>query len=256
MRNLITLLTDFGSKDHYAGVMKGVILGINPDARIVDITHGVEKYNICEAAFMLKSYYRYFPPGTVHTAVVDPGVGGPRRPLAIEADGYFFVGPDNGIFSPVIASVNNPRAVEITNTAYMPGNLSATFHGRDIFAPAAARLSSGVDIRELGDPADGPVSLDVPEPSVNGNEISGVVLYADSFGNLVTNIPGGSIKRGSRVYVEGYALDRISGSYGEAVKGGLLAIIGSAGFLEISVNQGSAKELIGTEPISVRVITD
>lgn len=256
MRNLITLLTDFGSKDHYAGVMKGVILGINPDARIVDITHEVEKYNICEAAFMLKSYYRYFPPGTVHMAVVDPGVGGPRRPLALEAGGYFFVGPDNGIFSPVIGSVDNARAVEITNSAYMLGGVSATFHGRDIFAPAAAHLSSGMDICRLGGPAAEPVALDIPKPSVNGNEISGAVLYEDSFGNLVTNIPGSSIKPGSRVHVAGYVLDGISGSYGEAAKGGLLAIIGSTGLLEISVNQGSAKELLGNKRVSVRVVTD
>jgi hypothetical protein len=156
----------------------------------------------------------------------------------------------------VIDSADNPRVVEITNTAYMLGNVSGTFHGRDIFAPAAAHLSSGVDICKLGDLAAEPVSLDIPEPSVNGNEISGVVLYVDSFGNLVTNIPGGSIKRGSRVYVDGYELDRISGWYGEAGKGELLAIIGSAGLLEISVNQGSAKELLGTKRVSVRVVTD
>jgi S-adenosylmethionine hydrolase len=247
-------MTDFGSKDHYAGVMKGVILGINPNARIVDITHEVEKYNIFEAAFKLLRYYTYFPRGTVHVAVVDPGVGGPRRPLAIEAGGYFFVGPDNGIFSPVLDSVDNPRAVEITNAAYMLGNVSGTFHGRDIFAPAAAHLSSGVDIGELGDLAAEPASLDVPEPAVNGDEISGVVLYGDSFGNLVTNIPGGAIKPGSRVFVDGYVLDRISGSYGEAGKGELLAIIGSAGLLEISVNQGSAKDFLGAKRVSVRVV--
>jgi hypothetical protein len=248
-------MTDFGSRDHYAGVMKGVILGINPNARIVDITHEVEKYDIFEAAFKLLSYYTYFPQGTVHVAVVDPGVGGERRPIAVEAGGYFFVGPDNGLFSPVLDSVDNPRVVEITNAAYMLGNVSRTFHGRDIFAPAAAHLSSGVDICELGDPAADPVSLDVPEPAVKGNEISGVVLYEDSFGNLVTNIPGGAIKPGSRVYVDGYVLDRISGSYGEAGKGELLAIIGSAGLLEISVNQGSAKAFLGAKRVYVRVVT-
>ncbi|MGH7891973.1 MAG: SAM hydrolase/SAM-dependent halogenase family protein, partial [Thermodesulfobacteriota bacterium] len=206
--------------------------------------------------FKLISYYTYFPRGTVHVVVVDPGVGGQRRPIAAEAGGYFFVGPDNGVFSPVIDSVDNPRVVEITNAGYTLGNVSGTFHGRDIFAPAAAHLSSGVDICKLGDLAAEPVSLDIPEPSVNGNEISGVVLYVDSFGNLVTNIPGGSIKRGSRVYVDGYELDRISGWYGEAGKGELLAIIGSAGLLEISVNQGSAKELLGKKRVSVRVVTD
>lgn len=255
MKNLITLMTDFGSRDHYAGVMKGVILGINPNARIVDITHEVEKYNIFEAAFKLLSYYAYFPRGTVHVVVVDPGVGGRRRPIAVETDGYFFVGPDNGVFSPVLHSMDNPRVVEITNAAYMPGIVSGTFHGRDIFAPAAAHISSGVGICELGGLAAEPVSLDLTEPTVNGNEISGVVLYEDSFGNLVTNIPGGAIKPGSRVYVDGYVLDRISGSYGEAGKGELLAIIGSAGLLEISVNQGSAKDFLGAKRVSVRVVT-
>ncbi len=247
-------MTDFGSKDHYAGVMKGVILGINPNARIVDITHEVEKYNIFEAAFKLLSYYTYFPRGTVHVAVVDPGVGGERRPLAIEAGEYFFVGPDNGIFSPLFDCLVNPAIIEITRSQYMLGDVSGTFHGRDIFAPAAAHLSSGVDIGELGDLAAEPASLDVPEPAVNGDEISGVVLYGDSFGNLVTNIPGAAIKPGSRVYVDGYALDRISGSYGEAGKGELLAIIGSAGLLEISVNQGSAKDFLGAKRVSVRVV--
>ena len=249
-------MTDFGSKDHYAGVMKGVILGINPDARIVDITHEIEKFNIFEAAFMLKSYYKYFPPGTVHVAVVDPGVGGLRRPVAVEAGGNFFVGPDNGIFSPVLDSADNPRVIEIANTAYMLGNVSGTFHGRDIFAPAAAHLSAGAGIYDLGTDAPLPFSLEIPEPSVEGNKITGEVLYADSFGNLVTNIPGGIIKPDSSVYVDGHALDRISRSYGETVKGELLAIIGSAGLLEISLNRGSAKDFLGTKRISVRVVTD
>ncbi len=255
MRNLITLLTDFGSGDHYAGVMKGVILGINPGARIVDITHGIEKYNIFEAAFKLVSYYSYFPRGTVHLAVVDPGVGGPRRPIAVQADGYFFVGPDNGLFAPVLSSSRNPRVVEITNPAYMLGEVSRTFHGRDIFAPAAAHLSSGADISDLGADAERYTPLDIPEPSLNGNEMTGAVLYEDSFGNLVTNIPGGAIKPGSRVYVNDEMLERISQSYGETVKGGLIAVIGSAGFLEIAVNQGSAKELLGSGRVSVRVVS-
>jgi S-adenosylmethionine hydrolase len=249
-------MTDFGSKDHYAGVMKGVILGINPNARIVDVTHEIEKFNIFEAAFKLISYYTYFPRGTVHVVVVDPGVGGQRRPIAAEAGGYFFVGPDNGVFSPVIDSADNPRVVEITNTAYMLGNVSGTFHGRDIFAPAAAHLSSGAGIYDLGTDAPRTVSLDIPEPSVKGNEISGVVLYVDSFGNLITNIPAEIVRPGSTVYAGRHRIDRISGSYGEAGKGELLAIIGSAGLLEISVNQGSAKELLGTKRVSVRVVTD
>jgi hypothetical protein len=236
--------------------MKGVILGINPDAAIVDITHEVEKFNIFEAAFKLRNYYGCFPHGTVHVAVVDPGVGGPRMPIAIEAGGYFFVGPDNGIFSPVLGCLDNPVAVEITSPRYMLKDVGATFNGRDIFAPAAAHISSGVGIRELGDKASEPVSLEIPEPSVSGGEITGEILYADSFGNLVTNIRGETVGPGSTVYVGRYRIRGVSGSYGEAGKGELLAIIGSAGLLEISVNQGSAKEFLNTKIVSVRVLTD
>ncbi|MEW6145085.1 MAG: SAM-dependent chlorinase/fluorinase [Thermodesulfobacteriota bacterium] len=256
MKNVITLITDFGTKDHYAGVMKGVILGINPDAVIVDITHEIEKYNIFEAAFKLRNYYGCFPHGTVHVAVVDPGVGGPRRPIAIEAGGYFFVGPDNGIFSPALGCLDSPVAIEITRSRYMLKDVSATFHGRDIFAPAAAHISSGVGIRELGDKAPEPVKLEIPQPSVYGNEISGEVLYADSFGNLITNIPGKAVGTGSRIYAGRHGIDGVSGAYGEAEKGELVAIIGSSGLLEISVNQGSARELMRGKRISVRVVTE
>jgi hypothetical protein len=249
-------MTDFGSKDHYAGAMKGVILGINPEAVIVDITHDVEKYNIFEAAFKLRNYYSYFPRGTIHVAVVDPGVGGQRRPLAIEAGGYFFVGPDNGVFSPVLGCLESPAAVEITRSKYMLGNVSSTFHGRDIFAPAAAHISKGLSVHDLGNPLPQPVSLDIPPLKVKGDEITGVVLYSDSFGNLVTNIPGDIIKPDSAVYVGRHRVGPLKASYGEAGEGELLAIIGSAGLLEISVNQGSAKEFLNMRKASVRVVAD
>jgi hypothetical protein len=253
LKNVVTLITDFGTKDYYAGVMKGVILGINPDAVIVDITHEVEKYNIVETAFKLKNYYSYFPRGTVHVAVVDPGVGGPRRPIAVEAGGHFFVGPDNGIFSPVLESVENPVIVEITRAGFMLGNVSRTLHGRDIFAPVAAHLSKGLSVLDLGNPLPQPVSLDIPLLKVKGDEITGVVLYSDSFGNLVTNIPGDIIKPDSAVYVGRHRVGPVKASYGEVERGELLAIIGSSGLLEISVNRGSAREVFNKEQIFVRI---
>lgn len=256
MRKIITLMTDFGTRDHYSGVMKGVMLGINPDAVVVDITHEIKKYNVYEAAFKLKSYYSYFPQGTVHVAVVDPGVGGPRHPLAVEAGGYLFVGPDNGIFSPVLESAENPVIVEITKAEFMLGNVSRTFHGRDIFAPAAAHLSMGLSVLELGNPLHRPVSLDIPELKVKGDEITGAVLYSDSFGNLVTNIPGDIIKPGSAVYVGPHRIGPVRASYGEVERGQLLAIIGSSGLLEISVNRGSARDVLKKERIFVRITSE
>lgn len=253
MRNIITLMTDFGSRDHYAGVMKGVILGINPDAVIVDITHEIKKYNVYEAAFKLKSYYGYFPRGTVHVTVVDPGVGGPRHPLAVEAGGYSFVGPDNGIFTPVLETVQNPVIVEITRAEFMLGDVSRTFHGRDIFAPAAAHLSTGLSVLELGSPLSRPVSLEIPALKIKGDEITGVVLYPDSFGNLVTNIPGDMIRPDSAVYVGPHRIGPVRASYGEVERGELLAIIGSSGLLEISVNRGSAREVLDKERLFVRI---
>ena len=253
MRRIITLMTDFGLRDHYAGVMKGVMLGINPDAVIVDITHEIKKYNIYEGAFKLRSYYSYFPQGTVHVTVVDPGVGGPRHPLAVEAGGYFFVGPDNGIFSLVIESSEKPVIVEITRSEFILGNVSRTFHGRDIFAPAAAHLSNGLNILELGSPLSQPVSLDIPEIKIKGDEVTGVVLYSDSFGNLVTNIQADMIKPGSVVYVGPHRIGSVKATYGEVERGKLLAIIGSSGLLEISVNRGSARKVFDKERIFVRI---
>ena len=166
-------MTDFGLQDHYAGVMKGVILGINPDAVIIDITHGVDTYNIIEASLRLMNYYSFFPEGTVHVVVVDPGVGAGRRPIAVEAGGYFFVGPDNGVFSLPYENSGVRRIVEITNPKYMLKDVSNTFHGRDIFAPAAAHISSGLEIHKLGNEAASPVLLDIPKPSTGDNEVLG-----------------------------------------------------------------------------------
>lgn len=255
LNNIVTLTTDFGLKDHYAGAMKGVILSINPEAVIVDITHEIEKFNIIEAAFKLRSFYKFFPEGTAHIVVVDPGVGGPRKPIAIQTHGYYFVGPDNGVFSLLPGLEDDCKAIEITNRNYMLETVSSTFHGRDIFAPAAAHLSLGVRIDELGESVTSPEKLEIPEPDVRSGEILGVVIYEDSFGNLVTNVPSQMIKADSIVYVDRTRIERIVSSYGDAGKGGLFAIKGSSGLLEISVNQGSASKIIRTKQPVIRVLT-
>jgi S-adenosylmethionine hydrolase len=259
LKNLITLTTDFGISDHYAGVMKGVILGINPAAEIVDITHMVDAYNVVEAAFRLLNSYLYFPEGTVHVVVVDPGVGGARKPIAVGAGGYFFVGPDNGVFSLIYETYKKRKIIEIASPKYMLPGVSNTFHGRDIFAPAAAHLSAGLKIRKLGGEVSSPELLDIPRPACDENGVSGEVVYSDRFGNLVTNIQekllGKVSDKSYTVYVGNRRIGLISEYYGEAGKGKPLAIIGSSGLLEISVNRGSARELFKARRPSVRVVT-
>lgn len=252
MRRIITLTTDFGLEDHYVGAMKGVMLGINPEAEIVDITHSVPEFDVLSGAITLKSFYGYYPEGTIHVAVVDPGVGTDRKPIAIEAGGNYFVGPDNGIFSFVIKESPEVHIREITNRDFIPGKVSSTFHGRDIFAPAAAHLTLGTDIKYLGEEVKSPVLLDLPEPEVSADQVRGEVIYSDSFGNLMTNIPEGLIKEGSNVTAGELSLGTLRSSYGSTDKGDVLAIVGSSGYLEISINQGSALEALGKN-ISVTV---
>jgi len=183
---VITLLTDFGVKDPYVGIMKGVILGIDPGAVIVDITHEVEPQDVREAAFLVDDYWRYFPPGTVHLVVVDPTVGSARRPLIVSAKGHHFVGPDNGVFT--LAAQNTPDIHVIENRNFMLPEMSSTFHGRDIFSPAAARLSRGFEPYAFGRKITDPVLLDGIHPVVNGRTLTGDVVRFDRFGNAITNI--------------------------------------------------------------------
>lgn len=251
---IITLTTDFGTGDHYAGVMKGVIAGINPAALVIDITHGIESYNAPEAAFKLCASYAYFPEGTIHVAVVDPGVGSARRAIAAESGGYRFVGPDNGIFSLIFDKRGVDRIVEITNPAFMLSNVSSTFHGRDIFAPAAAHLSKGVALRDLGEGLQSYERLDIPRLEEDGGAVTGNAIYADRFGNLVTNIPGSVITGAARVCVGDMIIKQTSVSYADGEKGELLAIVGSSGFLEISLNKGSALEFFGGKLPTVKIL--
>lgn len=244
MKRIITLTTDFGNRDHYVGSMKGVIYTINPDVTITDITHEIPAHDVFSAAFTLKSFVPYFPKEAIHIVVVDPGVGSIRKPIVLEADEKFFVGPDNGVFTYVILESESFRAYEISNPKYFLSRVSFTFHGRDIFAPAAAHLSLGVSIGDLGKRLTNPFMLEIKEPDIGEGQIIGEVIYEDTFGNLITNIPGSMVDSNSRLCVCDIVINGVCKSYSDASEGELLAVIGSSGFLELSVNRGRASDLI------------
>lgn len=242
---IITLLTDFGERDVYVGVMKGAIATINSQLQAIDLTHEIPPQNIAAARFCLLNAYPYFPSGTVHIAVVDPGVGSQRRGVAIQFADGFLVGPDNGIFSGVLSSSPALTAVELTNTDYWrTPNPSNTFHGRDIFAPVGAHLASGVSLQQLGnsiDP-DSLVKLSLPELTITDNKIIGCIQYCDRFGNLITNIPADEVNNRSwSMNVENKIIPTVQ-TYSNVPKGEIAALIGSHGWVEIAVNGGSAKE--------------
>lgn len=266
---VLTLLTDFGTEDEYVGVMKGVILSIAPDVRLVDLSHQIPPQDIRRAAFLLMNAVPHFPPNTVHLSVVDPGVGTERRPVAIRTPAGTFVGPDNGLFSWALAKVPDWTAVEIREPAYRLPLVSSTFHGRDIFAPAAAYLAAGVPLEKLGPRVEDLVWLPPPRLEIGDFGVEGEILYADRFGNLVTSIgylewgedtlalvtafgPRGDGRRfPARVagVVAGNAeLLGIRRTYGEVAVGEPLALVGSNGFLEIAVRQGSAAAALGAGP--------
>src|SRR6266705_6593786 len=187
-RPVLALLTDFGTRDHYAGTLKGVILGICPDATLVDLSHDIPPHDVMTASLELAAGYKYFPAGTIFLVVVDPGVGSARRGIAAEAGEYRFVAPDNGVLTPILDEHNPKRIVELTERRYARPTVSRTFEGRDRFAPAAAWLAKGIDLTALGRPAGSLVRLDVPLPRVTTDGIEGEVLRVDRFGNLITNI--------------------------------------------------------------------
>lgn len=241
-RPVIALLTDFGLKDHYVGVMKGVMLGICPDATLVDITHDIPPQDIAAAAEELAAARPYFPPRTIFLVVVDPGVGSTRRAIAVECGGQLFVGPDNGVLSAVTRDEEPWRGVELSNPQYWRLEMSRTFEGRDRFAPAAAWLATGVEITALGPPIDHAVRVDVAAPRRDGTTIEGRVRRVDRFGNLVTDIPAADIAGIAHPQVEigGRLIDRIVHTYADVPAQSLCALVGSTGFLEIAVNGGSA----------------
>jgi len=235
--------------------MKGVILSVNPNARIVDITHGVPAHDILAGAIALQSSYSYFPKGTIHLAVVDPGVGSGRRPLLAISDDYAFVGPDNGLLAHAINSEQNVRVFHLTEPEYFFKPLSQTFHGRDIFAPVAAWLSRGRLPESFGPLIDDWIRLDWPAPRRVGESLFGTVLRVDRFGNLITNISPEdlgcptSAPQAIEIHIRGRTIRQVCGSYAEASGDQPFAIIGSTGLLEISVWQASAAALLGAGPL-------
>ncbi|MEH2316428.1 SAM hydrolase/SAM-dependent halogenase family protein [Nostoc sp.] len=240
---LVTLLSDFSDRNVYVGIIKGVIAEINPRLTVVDLTHQIPPQDIAAARFCLMNAYPYFPVGTVHLAIVDPGVGGKRRAIAVEFAQGFLVGPDNGIFSGVLSLSPAIAAVELTNLNYWrTPQPSKTFHGRDIFAPVGASLASGVLLKQLGqeiDPAS-LVKLDVGECKQTTTGVVGCIQYIDHFGNLVSNIPG-SYVQGKTWYVQA-ALLSIPGceTYSDVKVGEAIALVGSHGWVEIAINSGNA----------------
>ena len=244
--SIITLLTDFGTKDHYVGALRGVILSINPEAKLVDISHHISPQNILEGAFLLSNVYSYFPYGTTHLVVVDPGVGTERKPIIVNGETFFFVGPDNGIFGLIYDQLKIYSVFELTNADFFLQPVSETFHGRDIFAPVAAYLSRGVSPPEMGKEIKDFHRLSFPQPWLEKKKIRGKVIYIDSFGNLITNITVNHLKRlektPKKIKIRENVISGLSKNYQEVKKGTLLATIGSSNFLEISVREGSAQK--------------
>jgi S-adenosyl-L-methionine hydrolase (adenosine-forming) len=243
MRPLITLLTDFGSADPYVGMMKGVIATVCPEANVVDITHDVPPQDIRTGAFFLERSFRYFPPGSIHVAVVDPGVGTARKPIALRADGHYFVGPDNGLCS---LAARRIRAVTLSRDAYFQNEVSRTFHGRDIFAPVAAHLAAGVPLASLGRPQKRIVRLENTKPRRKARGFVGAVVSVDRFGNLVTNLdlPCWESLRRPRLTAGAFVARALSSSYGAVRSGELALILGGYGLLEIAARDGSAAKIL------------
>jgi S-adenosyl-L-methionine hydrolase (adenosine-forming) len=244
-RSVVTLLTDFGGRDPFVGIMKGVILGIYPDTVLVDLCHEIPPHDILGGSFLLHTAAKAFPQGTVHVAVVDPGVGGPRRPILAELDGQVFVAPDNGVLSYTLASAVDRRIRQLTAQEYWLDPVSASFHGRDIFAPVAGHLAAGVEPARLGPVVDDPVLFPIPRPKVMADgSLQGTVLWVDRFGNCITNVAQGDLAslgrtgdRRVRVRVGERVLGTLVAYYGELAPGESGAILGSAGYVELFSNQ-------------------
>ncbi len=243
----ITLLSDFGSASGYPAAMKAVILSICPTAQIVDISHDVERHHVRAGAFLLWMVAPYFPEKTVHCAVIDPGVGTARRPLAIESGGQVFVGPDNGLLIPAAERLGEPKIYTIENAKYFRSPVSATFHGRDIFAPVAAHLAHGLPVAELGPPANNYIKLSFGEGVQRGHVLEGEIIYIDSFGNVITNIAGELLRSfvppNSTVVIEVARKSvsaRCAHTYADVDPNDLVVIVGSHGQVEIAAHLSSA----------------
>jgi S-adenosylmethionine hydrolase len=250
MRPVIALLSDFGTRDHYTGTMKGVILGICAEATLVDLTNDVTPHDVLEGALQLAAGYRYFPAGTVFLAVVDPGVGSARRGIAAEAGDYRFVAPDNGVLTMVFRETAPKRVVELSERRYARPTVTRTFEGRDRFAPAAAWIAKGTQLSALGRTVTDYYKLDVPSPEVRADGLTGAVLHVDRFGNLVTNIDRRSFEAFARpgpirIVAGGAAVERLVSTYAEIGVGEVCALFGSSDHLELAANSASAASVLG-----------
>jgi S-adenosylmethionine hydrolase len=250
-RPIVALLSDFGTRDHYAGTMKAVVLSVCPDVTLVDIGHEVPPHDVLAGALELAACYRYFPAGTIFLVVVDPGVGSTRRGIAADTGDHRFVAPDNGVLTAVFNETPPKRVVELTERKYARPTVSRTFEGRDRFAPAAGWLARGVVLTTFGRTVTDFQMLAIPTPTIEPGRVRGEVLRVDRFGNLITNIdrrtfervaPGGA---GFAVSIDGQEIDRVVSTYAETAAGALCALFGSTDHLEIAVNAGSAAERLG-----------
>jgi len=259
-RRIITLTTDFGTGSPYVAQMKGVILRIDPESAIVDITHEVAPQNIRQAALVLEEIAPRFPDATAHVCVVDPGVGTDRKIVLVQAGSQFFIAPDNGVLSRIVRSRPPAAAVALTNRDYWLHPVSSTFHGRDIMAPVAAHFCSGVPPGDFGTTVERLEMLDWPEPRTDGRQLRGSVLYVDSFGNLITNIDRDLVQSLGepallQVRCGGRTVRGIVRTYGEAPAGSLIALFGSGDRLEVAVVEGSAARRLGAEPDQEVIVT-
>jgi hypothetical protein len=243
-RPVIALLTDFGTRDHYSGTMKGVMLTICPDVTLVDITHDIAAHDVLGGAVELAAAYRYFPSGTIFLVVVDPGVGSQRRGIAVDAGDFKFVAPDNGVLTAALEEHAPRKIVELSERRYARPTVSRTFEGRDRFAPAAAWLAKGIELTALGRPAGVIQMLEIPRAALDGDRIAGQVLRVDHFGNLITNIDrklfdrlgGGALE----IHVGAHQVSKVVSTYADAPPGAVCALFGSTDHLEIAANGASA----------------
>ena len=265
MRPIITLTTDFGNKDYFVGNIKGVILGINRDLDIISISHEVRSYNIREGAFIINAAYKYFPKSSIHIGIVDPGVGGTRRPILVEANNHYFIGPDNGLFSYIYKEDPKVKVIEIKSEHYFLKSEGTTFHGRDIFAPVAAWLSKGVKMTNFGDEITDFKRFPVPDINRPDNDtVKGEIAYIDRFGNLISNITRTDIDqfivnkgiKGLQIRIKERTIAGLRDYYGQAEAGGIDAIINSNGHLEVFSFMKNAKDILGVsigEEITVSI---
>lgn len=252
---IVTLMTDFGVNDFYVGAMKGAILGANPEAQIVDISHGIAAYDVLDAAYTLSKAYSTFPTGTVHVVIVDPGVGTQRRPIIARGDNHYFIAPDNGVLSFIYPEQEMLSVIEVTATHYFRSPVSNTFHARDIFAPCAGWLSKGVDIEKFGEPITDYVKLSIPKAQkISEKQWKGLALKIDRFGSVVTNIRPEDCPAlfadptpGFKVVIGDKQVTKMVKHYAEGGKGEVFAILGSSGALELAANRAGAAQALGAK---------